>query len=120
MMTHRIKLILIIISAVVLIALIVGLVFYFYHSKNSVCVVENCHGLDITCGPNAPQMCTEMYQLGDNCLQFAQCRVVGNKCQQIPNARFTQCKSCVQTCESKFPSDPEQAFRCESACIDKF
>ncbi|VVB75045.1 Uncharacterised protein [Candidatus Tiddalikarchaeum anstoanum] len=25
------------------------------------CGIENCHGLDITCGPNIPEVCTTLY-----------------------------------------------------------
>jgi len=81
------------------------------------CEVENCHGLDIKCGPNPPQMCTEMYALGDKCLQYAKCGVSNGQCQQIENAQFTQCKTCAQNCEKDNPNDPMKAFDCESKCV---
>ena len=80
------------------------------------CSVENCHGLDITCGPNPPEMCTEMYALGDKCLQYAKCGVLNGTCQQIENAQFTQCKTCAQNCEKENVNDPMKAFECESKC----
>ena len=80
------------------------------------CGIENCHGLDIVCGPNPAEMCTMIYQLGDKCRQFARCGVIDGVCQQIENPQFTACKSCVQQCEQDFPSDPVKAFECESAC----
>ena len=80
------------------------------------CGIENCHGLDIVCGPNPAEMCTMIYQLGDKCRQFAQCEVVDGVCQQIENPQFIACKSCVQECEQDFPNDPEKAFECESTC----
>ncbi len=80
------------------------------------CGIENCHGLDIVCGNNPAQMCTEMYQLGDKCRQYAECGLVGGHCTQVENKTFTACKSCVQTCETKYPNDPENASSCESAC----
>jgi hypothetical protein len=83
---------------------------------NKSCGIENCHGLDIVCGPNPARMCTEMYQLGDRCRQFVECRVVDGKCQQIDNPQFTACKACAQKCESDFPSDPDKMFTCENKC----
>lgn len=82
----------------------------------STCGFENCHGLDIICGNNPVEMCTMMYQLGDRCRQFAKCGVVSGTCKQIEDKQFTECKSCVQTCESKFSNDPEKAFQCENTC----
>jgi hypothetical protein len=28
------------------------------------CGLEQCHGLELTCGPNVPEMCTKEYKLG--------------------------------------------------------
>jgi hypothetical protein len=81
----------------------------------SQCGVANCHGLDIECGTPV-QMCTEMYQLGDKCRQYAKCGVVSGTCQQIESPEFTACKSCAQKCENDFPNDPDKAFECESQC----
>ena len=83
---------------------------------NSSCSMENCHGLDIVCGPNPAQVCTEIYQLGDKCRQFAQCGVIDDVCQLIENPQFTACKACAIKCETDFPKDPEKAFACESQC----
>lgn len=80
------------------------------------CGIENCHGMDITCGNKPAEVCTEMYALGDRCRQFAQCGVVSGTCQQIENPKFSACKSCVQNCLEKYPDDPQQQFSCESSC----
>ena len=82
---------------------------------SSECGIENCHGLDIVCGKPA-EMCTEMYQLGDKCRQFARCGIVDGECQQIESPQFDTCKACAQKCEKDFPSDPDKAFMCESEC----
>jgi hypothetical protein len=79
------------------------------------CGVANCHGLDIECGTPV-QMCTQMYQLGDKCRQYAKCGVASGKCQQIESPEFTACKSCAQKCENDNPNDPDKAFVCESQC----
>ena len=80
------------------------------------CSVENCHGLDIKCGPNPPEMCTAMYALGDNCLQYAKCGVLNGQCRQIENPQFAQCKTCAQNCEKENTNNPMKAFECESKC----
>ncbi|MCD4782049.1 MAG: hypothetical protein K8S27_16110 [Candidatus Omnitrophica bacterium] len=86
--------------------------------KEPVCGIENCHGLDISCGPNVPEVCTAMYALGDFCRQFAQCQTVEGRCQLVPSVQFQSCKSCVQNCMDA--KDPMRAFACESHCRDLF
>lgn len=81
------------------------------------CGIENCHGLDIVCGPNPPDFCTELYQLGDFCRQFAYCEIVGSNCQLAPDLRFDQCKSCVEKCEQL---SGQEAFECENECRKLF
>ncbi len=80
------------------------------------CSIENCHGLDIKCGSNSPDICTAMYEVGDNCLQYAKCGMQNNKCQQIESIQFTQCKSCVQKCVNDNKNDNMKLFECESNC----
>ena len=86
------------------------------NSGSSTCALENCHGLDIKCGPNPPDACTEVYMVGDKCLKYAKCGVQNGKCQQIQNSQFTQCKSCVQTCIDINKNDNIKLFECESKC----
>jgi hypothetical protein len=83
---------------------------------NADCVVENCHGLDISCGSNPPAFCTAMYALGDKCLQYAQCGIQNGTCRPIENDNFTQCKSCVQNCNGRYQNDSVNLFECESRC----
>lgn len=90
-------------------------------SKNSgvekqKCGIENCHGLDITCGPNIPEMCTEMYQMGDFCRSYAKCEVKDSKCQLIKNADFDQCKNCMEKCIKDARNNSAKSFNCESQC----
>ena len=80
------------------------------------CARENCHGLDIQCGFNPPDACTEMYEIGDKCLQYAKCGVLNGRCQQIQNTQFTDCKSCVQKCIDANEDDNSKLFECESKC----
>ncbi|MDD4351756.1 MAG: hypothetical protein PHU71_02125 [Candidatus Gracilibacteria bacterium] len=80
------------------------------------CGIENCHGLDIVCGPNVPEACTMMYMAGDNCRQFASCEILDGTCQMAPSSEFENCKACVEDCESDFAEDPTELFACESSC----
>jgi hypothetical protein len=84
--------------------------------ENSTCGRENCHGLDIKCGANVAEICTMEYQLGDKCLRLVNCGVKEGVCQQIPNAAFDACKTCVQKCETDFANDQVKMFDCESKC----
>jgi hypothetical protein len=80
------------------------------------CILETCHGLDVSCGSNPPDVCTEMYMVGDKCLQYAQCGVRNGTCGQVENKSFTQCKTCVQNCIDKNKDNSEKIFECESKC----
>ena len=86
------------------------------NTKNPGCALENCHGLDIKCGPNPPDVCTEIYMIGDKCLKYAKCGVQNGKCEQIQNSQFTQCKSCVQKCIDANKNDTIASFDCEGKC----
>lgn len=81
------------------------------------CGIENCHGLEISCGPNVPEYCDMKYSFGDRCRQFAQCGLVDGKCQQIENSVFTDCKICVEKCQENFAQDFIQLSNCESNCV---
>lgn len=85
-------------------------------ADDQVCGRENCHGLDIKCGPNVAEICTEIYQLGDKCLRYVNCGIVNGVCRQIPNAAFDACKICAQKCETDFAGDSMKLFDCESKC----
>lgn len=80
------------------------------------CGIENCHGLDIVCGSNRAEACTELYQLGDRCRQYADCSVVGGICKYIENPQFTACKNCVRGCEDRYGGDSIRLFQCEGDC----
>jgi hypothetical protein len=80
------------------------------------CILETCHGLDISCGSNPPDVCTEIYMAGDRCLQYAQCGVRNGTCGPVENAGFDRCKSCVQACIDENNDNPQKLFECESTC----
>jgi|SRR3989344_8316903 len=82
------------------------------------CGIENCYGLDITCGPNIPDACTMMYAAGDNCRQFASCQNIDSQCRLEKTPQFDKCKSCVEKCELDYKDDQIKFFECESKCIE--
>ena len=78
------------------------------------CGITSCHGLDLACGANAPEVCTMEYRLGDKCRQYARCDVSGGTCTLVKDPEFEICKTCVEQCE--LYSDPPKAFECEAKC----
>jgi hypothetical protein len=102
-----------------LVVLAIGLVVFilaeeFYVIPSRKCGIEQCHGLDITCGPNVPDACTMIYQLGDRCRQYVNCEVIGGECTLVKTGRFEECKACVEKCLEGFQGS--EAFECESLC----
>ena len=85
---------------------------------DELCGIENCHGLDMTCGPDVPEMCTSVYLLGDRCRAFFHCELVEGECQPAENDDFEICKSCVEECLEEFEDDPAGLFSCEEQCGD--
>lgn len=83
----------------------------------SSCGFTTCHGLDLACGMNGPDICTTEYRLGDKCRQYAKCTSGSDgTCTLVTSPEFDSCKSCVETCENTIINDPQQAFACEAKC----
>jgi hypothetical protein len=80
------------------------------------CGIENCHGMDIACGPNVAEICTEIYMAGDNCRQFASCQNTDGECKLVKSAKFDACKTCVEKCTADTTDNPTDFFQCESKC----
>lgn len=103
------------IASVVLLAL--GTYYFYTHQKtNSVCGMQNCHGLEISCGPSPVEACTADYQFGDLCRRFASCEIKNGTCAQKENANFNSCKTCIQSCKDIFTQNPTEYLQCESKC----
>ncbi len=102
---------------------IIAIAFILVHFKDNgvtvggKCGIENCHGLDISCGPNVPDACTAIYMLGDFCREYAKCEVVDGQCTFVESDYFKVCKACVDKCNQKSGQD---AFACEQQCRDLF
>jgi hypothetical protein len=85
--------------------------------SGSSCGLTTCHGLELACGPDAPDVCTMEYRLGDKCRQYARCEVIAGECTLVTDPEFETCKSCVERCEATGDRyDPTAAFDCEAKC----
>lgn len=82
----------------------------------SACGITSCHGLDLACGYDAPQICTMEYRLGDKCRQYARCENTAAGCTLVKEARFDTCKTCVEQCQAAAQDNPVMAFSCEEKC----
>lgn len=80
------------------------------------CGIENCHGMDVTCGPNPVEACTEEYRIGDKCRSHATCTVNAGSCGVKKDSEYDSCVSCVTLCQKQHEIDPEGLFSCESEC----
>ncbi len=80
------------------------------------CGVTNCHGMNVTCGPDVAEICTMEYQIGDKCRAYANCRVQNGSCLVVEQPGYRPCVSCVENCIAMKGNDPIKAFECESAC----
>ena len=81
------------------------------------CGIEQCHGLELTCGSNVPDACTEIYQLGDFCRSyFPGCEIVNEVCTKKQDSwsdlLFSKCKNYTDVCKKIF-NDSTKAFQCE-------
>ncbi len=83
------------------------------------CGLQDCHGLDIVCGPDIPEVCDLMYGLGDGCRKFARCQIVDGQCELKKDDSFDNCKSCVEKCEVDYVDDLVSLFKCEGECIEQ-
>jgi hypothetical protein len=79
----------------------------------SICGFTTCHGLDLACGTNAPQMCTMEYRIGDRCRQYASCDTAGGGCSRVLGPQFNACKACAEKCQTAAGPDSLSAFTCE-------
>lgn len=82
----------------------------------SVCGFTTCHGLDLACGTNAPQICTMEYRIGDRCRKYASCDTAGGGCSLVLGPKFIACKACVEKCQIAAGPDSISAFSCEEKC----
>lgn len=80
------------------------------------CGIQNCHGMEISCGKNVAEMCTMEYQLGDKCRSLASCQNVNGSCNVVQQPGYTSCVSCVEQCNKTSGGDPAKAFECEAKC----
>jgi hypothetical protein len=77
------------------------------------CGFTTCHGLDLACGRDPPQICTAVYQTGDKCRQYAYCTDAGGECTLVTTPEFDTCKSCIEQCGG---ADETEILLCEEKC----
>ena len=65
------------------------------------CGIQQCHGVDLTCGYNTPTACTMEYQLGDYCKQYAKCDYLNNQCTLLKSNKFEKCVECYKNCDTR-------------------
>jgi hypothetical protein len=82
----------------------------------STCGFTTCHGTDLICGLNAPQICTMEYQIGDKCRQYARCDTTGGSCTLVTTQQFVSCKACADNCQIQAGPDSLAAMTCEEKC----
>ncbi len=82
----------------------------------STCGFTTCHGLDLACGMDAPQVCTMEYRIGDRCRKQASCDTSGGGCTLVTGPKFVACKACVERCQIAAGPDNLAAFSCEEKC----
>jgi hypothetical protein len=80
------------------------------------CGFTTCHGSDLACGTNAPEICTDVYMIGDKCRQYAHCDTAGGRCALVTTPRFIQCKACAEQCQVQAGADSLAAMTCEEKC----
>ena len=80
------------------------------------CGLMNCHGLDLACGTNPPDVCTTEYKLGDRCRKYVHCESSGGSCTLVKDAGFNTCKTCVEKCELRAGDNTLTAMSCEESC----
>jgi hypothetical protein len=78
-----------------------------------ICEFTSCHGPDLACGPNPPEVCTAVYQLGDKCRQYAFCSRANDTCHLVTTPQFDTCRSCIGKCGG---ADPAEILLCEEKC----
>jgi hypothetical protein len=80
------------------------------------CGFTTCHGLDLACGTNVPQVCTMEYQIGDKCRNLASCDSSGGSCTLVTGPKYVACKACVEKCQAAAGPDGLAAFSCAEKC----
>jgi hypothetical protein len=80
------------------------------------CGIEQCHGLDITCGPKVPDACTMEARTDDICRQYISCERISGDCRVAMKSGFEKCRDCIEGCNQI--DDGAEAFGCAQACAE--
>ncbi|MFZ5376131.1 MAG: hypothetical protein ACOZAN_00480 [Patescibacteria group bacterium] len=79
------------------------------------CGIEQCHGVDVTCGSNVPEACTLEFRIDDTCRSLIRCQQTGTRCELVKDDAFANCQNCVEKCMQL--SDADQSLNCATKCI---
>ncbi len=80
------------------------------------CGFTTCHGTDLACGMDAPEVCTMEYRIGDRCREYARCDTSGGSCRLVTDPKFTACKACAERCQIQAGPNSQLALTCEEKC----
>jgi hypothetical protein len=80
------------------------------------CGFTTCHGSDLACSTNVPEVCTMEYRIGDRCRQYARCDTSIGSCTLVISTKFTTCKACAERCQIQAGPDSLAAMTCEEKC----
>lgn len=84
---------------------------------STVCGIQECHGMELTCGSQPADICTEIFMVGDGCRTFFECGVTNGICAKTEDRRFDSCTSCVKQCVSDNKGDDVKISECDSYCV---
>jgi len=83
----------------------------------SYCGFTTCHGSDLACSMDAPQICTEEYRVGDKCRQYARCDTSSGGCTLVVTSeKYATCKACADRCQIQAGANSQAAVTCEEKC----
>jgi len=83
----------------------------------SYCGFTTCHGSDLACSMDAPQICTADYRVGDKCRQYARCDTSSGGCTLVVTSqKYTTCKACADRCQIQAGANSQAAATCEEKC----
>ena len=80
------------------------------------CGFTTCHGSDLACGLDVPEVCTMEYRIGDKCREYARCDTSGGSCRIVTDPKFTACKACAERCQIQAGPNSMAALTCEEKC----
>ncbi|MFH1505962.1 MAG: hypothetical protein ABIE94_03140 [archaeon] len=82
------------------------------------CGLENCHGIDFSCGWDVAKDCTEEFAPGDECRELVECKILDGRCEMVKKSGFEMCVWSVDP-TYKFASGEDPAETTANAVKEK-